>query len=118
METAETSNQPHQKERPEFSRKDASIRLLEAILFAAVGIVVFGILTAVVGFQLIYALVTRKHAGEHVSEFGAKVADYLYHIANYVTFNTNTQPFPFVDFPEEWFPERTNPETGPKPTGY
>ena len=53
----------------------------------------------IVLFQFIHALFTGR-VNEPLQIFGARLATYLYQVLQYVTFNSEFQPFPFSDWPD------------------
>ena len=55
--------------------------------------------TLVVVFQFIHTLFTGK-VNEPLQIFGARLSMYVYQILQYVTFNSEFQPFPFSDWPD------------------
>ncbi len=59
------------------------------------------VLTALV--QLVFAIL-KDEPNRRLQRFGGSVGLYLTQIASFVTFATETVPFPFSDWPE---PERT-----------
>jgi hypothetical protein len=81
-------------------RKRIAIRLLYTIVYLVVLEILKLIIQAVVVFQYIYMLITRR-ASEPVRRFGNKVNTYAYRVMRYVTIAENPLPFPFNDFPEE-----------------
>jgi len=58
------------------------------------------ILTVLVVFQFVAALVTRR-VNEPLQRFGTNLSMYVYQILQFQTFNSETRPFPFSDWPEE-----------------
>ena len=81
-------------------RKRIAIRLLYTILYVVVLEILKLIVQAVVVFQYIYLLVTRR-TNEPVRRFGNKLAAYTYRVMRYATVAENALPFPFNDFPRE-----------------
>jgi hypothetical protein len=81
-------------------RKRIAIRLLYTIVYLVVLEILKLIIQAVVVFQYIHLLITRR-TSEPVRRFGNKVSTYAYRVMRYVTAAENPLPFPFNDFPEE-----------------
>jgi hypothetical protein len=84
-------------------RKRIAVRLLYTIFYLVVLEILKLILQAVVLFQYVYLLVTRR-TSEPVRSFGNKVSTYAYRVMRYVSLAENPLPFPFSDFPEEIHP--------------
>jgi hypothetical protein len=70
-------------------------RLFFMVVFAAIASLVRLLIWAVTGFQVVFALLTGK-ANEHILSFGRSLSVYTYHIMLYLTFCTETLPFPFT----------------------
>ena len=64
------------------------------LVFAAIGALVRMILWAVIILQVASTLLTGK-ANQNVLSFGRSLSVYIYHIMLFLTFNTETLPFPF-----------------------
>ncbi len=86
-------------------RKNIMIRLLYSIFFIFVLGLVKIIIFAIIIFQYIYLLITKKHSNR-VRIFSNQALSYAYRIVRYLTLNENQKPFPFQEFP----PETENPE--------
>ena len=69
-------------------------RIFFMLVFAAIGALVRMILWAVIILQVASTLLTGK-ANPNVLSFGRSLAIYTYHILLFLTFNTETLPFPF-----------------------
>ncbi len=82
-------------------RTETGIRILLTVLFAIVVNVRQTVVAVVVLFSLAFALIIRRPPGERVREFANRVISYWLHILRYLTYNEETQPFPFSDFPPE-----------------
>jgi hypothetical protein len=94
-------------EEGEIGRGETGIRILLFLLFAVIfrlGTVVLG---AVVVFELLYALITRRLPNDRVRSFANRTLSYLYRISRYLTYNQREVPFPFSDFPAEVEPSPT-----------
>ncbi len=57
------------------------------------------IASLVVLFQFIHALFTGR-VNEPLQIFGARLSTYIFQVLQYVTFNSEYQPFPFSDWPD------------------
>ena len=64
------------------------------LVFAAIGALVRMILWPVIILQAASTLLTGK-ANQNVLSFGRSLSVYIYHIMLFLTFNTETLPFPF-----------------------
>ena len=69
-------------------------RIFFMLVFAAIGALVRMILWAVIVLQVASTLLTGK-ANQNVLSFGLSLSVYTYHILLFLTFNTETLPFPF-----------------------
>lgn len=74
------------------------LRLLFMILFVVLWSISRIVVLAVVVLQFFWVLITGA-ANERLLAFGAGLATYSYQIIAYLTYNTETQPFPFSDWP-------------------
>ncbi|MCZ6619290.1 MAG: DUF4389 domain-containing protein [Gammaproteobacteria bacterium] len=82
------------------SSKDIWVRALYMILFAiAYSIAEFVIIFLVI-FQFLAILFTR-HANEPLLKLGKSLSTYVLQLLRFQTFNTETRPFPFSDWPVE-----------------
>lgn len=52
----------------------------------------------VVVFQFVYALISGK-PNENIVRFGKELSDYIAQIMDYLTYNTESKPFPFNKWP-------------------
>ncbi len=78
--------------------KSTWIRLLYMIVMAIAWSIAVLVTSAVVGLNFLYVLLTGK-TNSRLTEFGQSLASYLYQIVRFMTFNTDTRPFP-ID--SEW----------------
>jgi hypothetical protein len=69
-------------------------RIFFMLVFAAIGALVRMILWAVIILQVASTLLTGK-ANQNILSFGRNLSIYTYHILLFLTFNTETLPFPF-----------------------
>lgn len=67
------------------------------LVFAVIAGVVRTLIWVIVLLQIASALITGD-TNQHILGFGQKLAAYLYHIMLFMTFNTDTVPFPFSDW--------------------
>lgn len=74
------------------------IRGLLMLMYGFIWTVAEIVLAATAVFQLIAVLLGNK-PNENLRNFGESLSSYLYQIARYVTFNTDTRPFPFGEWP-------------------
>lgn len=72
-------------------------RIAFMLIFAAIGGLVRMLLWAVILLQVASALITGK-ANVNILNFGRSLSIYTYHILLFLTFNTETLPFPFSDW--------------------
>ncbi len=71
-------------------------RLFFMLVFGIIGELLRLLLWAVIILQVVSTLLTGK-ANENILSFGKNLSLYSYHILLFVTFNTETLPFPFSD---------------------
>ena len=82
------------------TRRDVWVRLLYMIFFAiaySIAEVVLGIVTLV---QFVIVLITGN-ANDNLLRLGNNLSAYVYQVFRFLTFNTETQAFPFSDWPDE-----------------
>jgi hypothetical protein len=70
-------------------------RFFFMFIFAAITSLVRLLIWAVTAFQVVSALLTGK-ANQNILSFGRSLSVYTYHIMLYLTFCTETLPFPFT----------------------
>ncbi len=75
------------------------LRVLYMILFALIYWVVEFIIAAVVVFQFIAVLITRK-PNDALLELGQSMSTYVYQILRFLTYNSNRHPYPFAAWPK------------------
>ncbi len=83
----------------EIPRVDTGIRILLTILFAVVASVLRTVITVIVIFELLWALITQRTPSVRMREFANRVIAYYYRLHRYLTYNEATLPFPFSPFP-------------------
>ena len=74
-------------------------RGIYTLIFVVAYAVAEALLTLVAVFQFLMALLTGR-VNEALQQFGANLTQYAYQIFQYVTFNSEEQPFPFSDWPD------------------
>ena len=72
-------------------------RIFFMLIFAAIGSLVRMLLWAVIILQIASALLTGK-ANKNILNFGRSLSLYTYQILLFLTFNTETIPFPFSEW--------------------
>lgn len=72
-------------------------RIFFMLIFAAIGGLVRMLLWAVILLQVASTLLTGK-TNVNILNFGRSLSIYTYHILLFLTFNTETMPFPFSDW--------------------
>jgi hypothetical protein len=82
-------------------------RILYTLLFSIAFSLAKTILTAIVIIQLIIVLFTGN-TQDTLKGFSQQLSRYLYQITQYVSFNSEKQPFPFGDWPKTAAPEDVN----------
>jgi hypothetical protein len=88
---------PETKER--ISDRNIWARGLYTLFFVIAYSVAETVLSLLAIFQFIAALVTG-HVNEVLLRFGANLSRFIYQILQFVTFNNDTIPFPFTDWPD------------------
>lgn len=74
------------------------LRGLYILLFAVIYGVAEVVLVAVVVFQFVCTLITGR-TNARLVDFGQALATFVYEILLYLTYRSDTKPFPFSDFP-------------------
>ena len=77
---------------------DHWLRFVFMILFMAVAGVASYVITVLIFIQFIFALVTGNSEAR-LQKFGRNMAQYIFQILNFLTYNTEEKPFPFSDWP-------------------
>jgi len=75
-------------------------RILYMIIFVVIFNVVEILIALLVTFQVLVLLFTGR-TNERVVDFGAQLGRYLLRIVRYLTFNSESLPFPFADWDSE-----------------
>ena len=81
-------------------RTATALRIAYSLLFALIISVLETVVGALVVFQLLYTLVTKREPSQRVSELGNRISTYFYRMLRYLTHNSDALPFPFNDFPD------------------
>ena len=84
---------------PVVERGETGIRILYTLVLYIGYRVAAAVLGAVVLFELVYALVTRRAAPSEVRAFANRTLTYLYEVTRYASYNQAAAPFPFSSFP-------------------
>jgi len=82
------------------TRRDIWIRALYMVFFTIAYAVAETVTTLLVIFQF-FAILFTRHANELLLRLGNNLSIYIRQILQFVTFNTETRPFPFSDWPDE-----------------
>lgn len=80
------------------TNKETWQRILYTILFCIAFSIARTVLSFLVIIQILIVLFTGS-TQDTLKRFGKQIAEYVYQITKYVTFNSNEQPFPFSDWP-------------------
>jgi len=80
--------------------RDLWVRLIYMILFAIAYSVAKLLMVVTVIFQFLFILLTGG-ANEPLLRFGQNLTCYIAAIIRFQTFNSEDQPFPFADWPDE-----------------
>lgn len=80
------------------TNKNTWQRILYTILFCIAFSIARTVLLFVVIIQILIVLFTGN-TQDTLKNFGKQLSEYIYQITKYVTFNSDTQPFPFSDWP-------------------
>ncbi len=87
--------------------KNTWLRLLSMIVMAVGWSIAVFITVAVVVINFLYVLFTGK-TNSRLTGLGQSLASYLYQIVRFMTFNTDTRPFPMD---EEWPDQKASDES-------
>lgn len=79
------------------TRMDTLIRLLYVILFAMIFNVAELVLAALVALQFVFVFIWEE-PNTKLKDFSASLSRYIYQILEFVTFRSDTKPFPFADW--------------------
>ena len=90
----------NQQIRQRLTRGDIWMRALYMVLFAIAYSIAELLITVVVIVQFIIILLSGT-ANEALLRLGRNLSQYVYQILCFVTFNSETMPFPFASWPDE-----------------
>ncbi len=79
--------------------KEKWVRGLLMLLFMAIKYAVSLLINIIALFQFVTDLLFG-HLNSKLLDFSQRLNIYLLQITNFLTFNTDTRPFPFTDWPE------------------
>ena len=82
------------------TRRSVWLRLLYMVIFAIALAVVEFLVWILVIAQFLIVLFSGR-ANERLLQFGNNISAYAWQLLRFQTFNTETQPFPFSDWPDE-----------------
>lgn len=91
------------------SNKHTWLRALFMLIFYLVLYLTRFILLLIALFQLVSMLFTGQ-VNLPLKRFGQGLSNYAYHIYCYLTFNTQTRPYPFSEWPTEPVKQLPKPE--------
>jgi hypothetical protein len=94
---------------PEIDRVETGIRIALTLVFALIAAVIDTVLTALVAFELLWTLVTKRAPRPRVRELANRIVAWYYRIGRYLTYNDSRAPFPFADFPRPVEPPAFDP---------
>jgi hypothetical protein len=92
-----STNEPSVK--PQSNTQKKLLKALFFILFYFISYAVWGLSIAISIFQFFYALLL-KEPNKHLLDFSKNLNTYLYDIVRFISFNTETKPFPFSPWPK------------------
>ena len=82
------------------TRRSVWVRALFMLFYAiAYGIAEFLLWTVAI-IQFLFVLIAGR-VNDRLLQFGNNLSAYLYQILRFLTFNSEAQPFPFSDWPDE-----------------
>jgi hypothetical protein len=82
------------------------MRGLFMLLFAFFYHLAVMLLGAVAFIQFVWVLATGRR-NPQLTDFGGGLSRFFYQLVQFLTFNSDTKPFPFSDWPSEPLPEET-----------
>lgn len=82
------------------TRRSVWVRALFMVLFA-IAYSVAELLVWVVAIVQFFIVLFSGRANERLLQFGNNLSAYAWQVLRFVTFNTETQPFPFTEWPDE-----------------
>lgn len=78
--------------------REKLLKALYLILFYIIGYVVWILTVAISVFQFFYSIFL-KNPNQNLLNFGKSLNQYLYEITRFISFNTDTKPYPFSPWP-------------------
>lgn len=78
---------------------DVWMRLFYIVIMYALYGVARVVLFLMVVFQFLSTLFTGK-TNQRLLDFGKQLAEYIYQLVQFLTYNSDEKPFPFTDWPE------------------
>ena len=82
------------------TRRDIWVRAIFMVIFVIAYSIAELLLTLVALAQFFIVLFTGQ-ANRNLLQFGSNLSAYMYQLFRFLTFNSETQPFPFADWPRE-----------------
>jgi hypothetical protein len=82
------------------TRRDIWVRALFMVFFLLAYSVAEAVVVLLVLFQFVTILLTG-HANQNALRLGYNLSTYVYQVLQFQTFNTESRPFPFSDWPDE-----------------
>ena len=82
------------------TRRDIWVRAIFMVIFVIAYSIAELILAVVVLAQFFIVLFTGQ-ANRNLLQFGSNLSAYVFQVFRFQTFNSETQPFPFADWPRE-----------------
>jgi hypothetical protein len=77
---------------------DHWLRFAFMVLFMFILSVVSYLIVGLVILQFFWALITGE-GNDKLRDFGSSVSSFILQVLRFLTYNTNTKPFPFADWP-------------------
>lgn len=73
-------------------------RLLYMLLFIAILNVIGVIMSVLIPLQFILSVVTQS-TNENLKSFSRSIAEYVFQVLTFLTYNSDEKPYPFSDWP-------------------
>ncbi len=99
------------------TRRPVWVRALFMVLFAVAFYVIVQLLVGALAIVQFLIVLISGRANKQLLRFGSDLSAYVYQILRFLTFNTEAQPFPFSDWPNESVGDNlwTDESHAPKP---
>lgn len=81
-------------------RRETGLRIALSLVYVLIAAVLDSVLGAIVVFELLWALFTRRPPRRSVRDLANRIVAYYYRIGRYLSYNDSCLPFPFSEFPE------------------